>query len=71
MGKYLWVQSFYCIVGVLFFVRDLTGNVPMDKAMLHAFIWPYAQWETMKTAVVNEVDQVKPQVQQLLDRLYR
>ena len=70
MGKYLWVQSLYCIVGVLFFAHDLFSNVPMDKAMIHAFIWPYAQWDTMKTAVLNEVDQVKPQVQQIIDRFH-
>jgi hypothetical protein len=71
MGKYLWIQSLYCVVGILFFVRDLTSNVPMGPAMLHAFIWPYAQWMTMKMAVMTEVAVVMPHLQPLLDLVHR
>ncbi|MBL8645460.1 MAG: hypothetical protein JNK21_16120 [Rhodospirillaceae bacterium] len=42
------MQAFYCITGILFYVRDLFAQVPMGKAMERAFIWPYAQWPVMK-----------------------
>jgi len=48
MRKFMLLQAFYCITGILFFVRDLFAKVPMGKAMLNAFIWPYAQWPLMK-----------------------
>jgi hypothetical protein len=46
--KLVWLQAFYCIVGILFYVRDLFAKVPMGEAMKRAFIWPYAQWPLMK-----------------------
>lgn len=30
MGKFVLIQAFYCICGILFFVRDLFANVPMS-----------------------------------------
>jgi hypothetical protein len=48
MGKFALLQAFYCIVGILFFVRDLYERVPMGQGMVRAFIWPYAQWPVMK-----------------------
>ncbi len=48
MGKFFWLQAFYSITGILFFVRDLFANVPMGQGMVNAFIWPYAQWPLMK-----------------------
>ena len=44
MGKFVLIQAFYSIVGILFFVRDLFAKVPMGQGMVNAFIWPYAQW---------------------------
>jgi hypothetical protein len=48
MGKFVLLQAFYCITGILFFVRDLYERVPMGQGMMRAFIWPYAQWPVMK-----------------------
>jgi hypothetical protein len=48
MGKFVLLQAFYCITGILFFVRDLFNKVAMDKGMIRAFIWPYAQWPVIK-----------------------
>jgi hypothetical protein len=48
MGKFAMLQAFYCILGILFFVKDLYAKVPMGQGMMRAFIWPYAQWPTMK-----------------------
>ena len=48
MGKFALLQAFYAITGILFFVRDLYSKVEMSKAMINAFIWPYAQWPVMK-----------------------
>lgn len=48
MGKIFWIQGFYCVTGILFYVRDLFAQVPMGKAMERAFIWPYAQWPVIK-----------------------
>ena len=47
MGKFALIQAFYCITGLLFFVKDLYANVPMGQGMVRAFIWPYAQWPLM------------------------
>ena len=48
MGKFMLLQAFYCITGILFFVKDLFAKVPMGEAMINAFIWPYAQWLLIK-----------------------
>jgi hypothetical protein len=48
MGKFVLLQAFYCITGILFFVHDLFSHVDMAKAMVNAFIWPYAQWPLMR-----------------------
>jgi len=48
MGKLFLLQAFYCITGILFFVRDLFAKVPMGQAMVRAFIWPYAQWPLIR-----------------------
>ncbi len=53
MGKFALIQAFYCIVGVLFFVRDLYARVDMGKAMVNAFIWPYAQWQVLHDAALR------------------
>jgi hypothetical protein len=51
MSKWALLQSFYCLCGVGFFIRDLNTNVPMQTAMIHAFIWPYAQWMLIESTV--------------------
>jgi len=56
MGKFVLLQAFYCIVGILFFVRDLYAKVPMGKGMINAFIWPYAQWPVMKVYALQMLD---------------
>ena len=48
MGKFFFIQAFYCITGIAFFVHDLFSKVPMGDGMMRAFIWPYAQWPYMK-----------------------
>lgn len=48
MSKFVLFQAFYCITGILFFIRDLFAKVPMGVAMVNAFIWPYAQWLVIK-----------------------
>ena len=48
MGKFFLIQTFYCICGVAFFVKDLFAKVPMGQGMVRAFIWPYAQWPFIK-----------------------
>lgn len=52
MGKFALIQAAYCITGILFFVRDLYARVPMGKAIVNAFLWPYAQWQIMKEKVL-------------------
>lgn len=53
MGKFALLQAMYVITGILFFVRDLlVVKVPMGKAMINAFIWPYAQFDFMKAKVM-------------------
>lgn len=53
MGKFALLQAVYAVTGILFFVRDLmVEKAPMDKAMVNAFIWPYAQFELMKAKVM-------------------
>jgi len=52
MGKFGLIQAAYAVTGILFFVRDLmVDKVPMGKAMVNAFIWPYAQFQIMKVHV--------------------
>ncbi len=58
MGKLVLLQAFYCIVGILFFVRDMFNHVLMSKAMINAFIWPYAQWPLMKFYALQMLDPV-------------
>ena len=53
MGKFALLQAFYCIVGILFFVKDLYERVPMGQGMMRAFIWPYAQWPMMKASALH------------------
>jgi hypothetical protein len=53
MGKFALIQAFYCIVGILFFVRDLFAKVPMGEGMMRAFIWPYAQWPFMREQALH------------------
>ena len=58
MGKFVLLQAFYCIVGCLFFVRDLYNKVPMDEGMVNAFIWPYSQWPVMKVYAMQMLEPV-------------
>ena len=58
MGKFALLQAFYCITGILFFVKDLFAKVPMGEAMIHAFIWPYAQWVLIKTQAMHMLESV-------------
>jgi hypothetical protein len=58
MGRLAILQGFYTIPGILFFVRDLFNNVPMEKGMVNAFIWPYAQWPVIKTYALQMLDPV-------------
>ena len=58
MGKFVLIQAFYCICGILFFVRDLFANVPMSQGMLNAFIWPYAQWPYIREAGLRMAEPV-------------
>jgi hypothetical protein len=53
MSKFMLLQAAYCVTGILFFVRDLLARIPMGVAMLHAFIWPYAQWMLIKAYAVQ------------------
>jgi hypothetical protein len=54
MGKFALIQAAYAVTGILFFVRDLmVAKVPMAKAMINAFIWPYAQFQIMKAYVMT------------------
>jgi len=63
VGKFVLLQAFYCIVGILFYVRDLFGQVPMGEAMKRAFIWPYAQWPVMKFYALKMLDPVLAMIQ--------
>jgi hypothetical protein len=57
MGKFALIQAAYAVTGILFFVRDLmVDKVPMGKAMVNAFIWPYAQFQIMKAHVMTWVN---------------
>jgi|GEM_PF-7038485 len=58
MGKFFWIQAMYCITGILFFVKDLFSKVPMGKAMINAFIWPYAQWPMIKATALESLQPV-------------
>ena len=49
MGRlFFFVQSFYAMSGIGFFVKDLFDKVPMGQGMVRAFIWPYAQLPFIK-----------------------
>lgn len=64
MGKFALIQAVYAVTGILFFVRDLlVAKVPMGKAMVNAFIWPYAQWQTMKLYILHWMDSVTTAIQ--------
>lgn len=63
MGKFVVIQAFYCIVGILFYVRDLFANVPMGEGMKRAFIWPYAQWPVIKFYLMKMLDPVMGLIQ--------
>jgi hypothetical protein len=63
MGRMALWQAFYTVPGILFFVRDLFANVPMDKAMIGAFIWPYAQWGLMRDTALRLLDPVLKLIQ--------
>jgi hypothetical protein len=57
MGKFGLIQAAYAVTGILFFVRDLmVDKVAMGKAMVNAFIWPYAQFQVMKAHVMAWVN---------------
>jgi hypothetical protein len=58
MRKLFWIQAFYCVTGILFYVRDLFAHVPMGEAMKNAFIWPYAQWPVMKVYALKMLEPV-------------
>ncbi len=58
MSKFVLLQAMYCITGILFFVRDLYNKVPMGKGIINAFIWPYAQFEVLKTYALGMLDPV-------------
>ena len=53
MGKFALIQAFYCMCGIGFFVKDLFEKVEMTKAMIRAFIWPYAQWPFIKQQALS------------------
>jgi len=63
MSKFVLLQAFYSITGILFFVRDLYNKVPMGKGMINAFIWPYAQWPLIKASTLQMVDPVLKLIQ--------
>ena len=64
MGKFKLLQAVYAVTGILFFVRDLVVvKAPMDKAMVNAFIWPYAQFEFMKAQVMMAVNSAMAAIQ--------
>jgi hypothetical protein len=58
VSRLFWIQALYCITGILFFVKDLFAKVPMGKAMMNAFIWPYAQWPQIKATTLNSLQPV-------------
>jgi hypothetical protein len=70
MGKFAIIQAMYCITGILFFVRDLFAKVPMGTAMLHAFIWPYAQWLLIKAYALVYLSQALNLVNQALNLVH-
>lgn len=64
MGKFKLLQALYAVTGILFFVRDLlVVKVPMGKAMVNAFIWPYAQFDLMKAQVMTAVHSATAAIQ--------
>jgi hypothetical protein len=58
MSKFVLIQAMYCVTGIMFFVTDLYAKIPMSKAMINAFIWPYAQWPVMKGYALGMLDPV-------------
>lgn len=68
MSKFVLIQAVYCITGILFFVRDLFAKVPMAVAMVHAFIWPYAQWMVIKTYAITTYAQAYGEVMNIVHR---
>jgi hypothetical protein len=63
MGKLFFIQAFYCITGIIFFVRDLFAKVPMGQGMVRAFIWPYAQWPFIKAQALGMIEPVLKMLQ--------
>jgi hypothetical protein len=63
MGKFFFLQAFYSITGIAFFVRDLYSKVPMGQGMVRAFIWPYAQWSFMKDQALSLLQPVMRLIQ--------
>lgn len=64
MGKFALLQAVYAVTGIMFFVRDLmVERTPMDKAMINAFIWPYAQFEVMKVHVMTWIGSAMAAIQ--------
>ncbi len=55
MGKWFVLQAFYCLSGIAFFIQDMMAKVPMQTAMINAFIWPYAQWGVMKAYTLQAI----------------
>jgi hypothetical protein len=64
MSKFVLLQAFYTITGIMFFVRDLYNKVPMGKGMVNAFIWPYAQWPFIKVQALHLLDPVMKMIGQ-------
>lgn len=64
MGKFALLQAVYAVTGIMFFVRDLmVERTPMDKAMINAFIWPYAQFEVMKVQIMTWIGSAMAAIQ--------
>ncbi|MCC6914252.1 MAG: hypothetical protein AB7H70_08635 [Rhodospirillaceae bacterium] len=64
MGKFALLQAVYAVTGIMFFVRDLmVERTPMDKAMINAFIWPYAQFQVMKVTIMTWIDSALAMIQ--------
>ena len=66
MARLMLLQAFYCITGILFFVRDLFAQKPMGKAMIDAFIWPYAQWLLIKAEALHALMPVAAFIDRLM-----
>jgi hypothetical protein len=68
MSKLMLLQAVYCLAGIMFFVRDIFAKVPMAIAMMHAFIWPYAQWMVIKAYALTTYAKGYDRVMTLLHR---